>query len=88
MKFIAFYHSHYSVLMMELQKEIITKVVKGNEAFNEAMLKDPPQPWTHAQIMVYLFSLCAFLCSTSYPQSYTISYGDGYICREALANGR
>lgn len=41
-----------------------TKVVKGNEAFNEAMLKDPPTAWTQAQLLVYAFSLIGFFCST------------------------
>ncbi|KAF7561759.1 hypothetical protein G7046_g2388 [Stylonectria norvegica] len=45
-------------------KEIQTKVVKGNEAYNEAMIKEPPSAWTKAQLMVYAFSLIAFFCST------------------------
>lgn len=47
-----------------LQKEVETKVVHGNEAFNEAMLKENPAPWTKQQIMIYLFSLVGFFCST------------------------
>ncbi|KAH8682004.1 general substrate transporter [Xylariales sp. PMI_506] len=41
-----------------------TKVVKGNEAFAEAMVKDPPSAWTKPQILVYLFSIVGFFCST------------------------
>ncbi|ORY57903.1 general substrate transporter [Pseudomassariella vexata] len=40
------------------------KVVKGNEAFAEAMIKEPPNAWTKAQIMIYLFSIIGFFCST------------------------
>jgi MFS family permease len=42
-----------------------TRVVTGDEAFNEAMLKEPPSPWTRGQIMIYLFSLVAFFNSTT-----------------------
>ncbi|EHK22543.1 uncharacterized protein TRIVIDRAFT_78848 [Trichoderma virens Gv29-8] len=44
--------------------EIRTKVVSGHEAFEEAMLKEPPKAWTTAQIMIYSFSIIAFFCST------------------------
>ncbi|KAI0020815.1 general substrate transporter [Xylariomycetidae sp. FL0641] len=47
-----------------LQGQQETKVVKGNEAFNEAMIKEPPSAWTKQQILVYLFSLVGFFCST------------------------
>lgn len=47
-----------------LQKHIETKIVKGNEAYNEAMIKEPPSAWTRGQIMVYMFSLVGFFCST------------------------
>lgn len=43
---------------------IETKVVAGNEAFAEAMAKEPPSPWTGPQIMIYLFSIIGFFCST------------------------
>ena len=39
-------------------------MVKGNEAFNEAMIKEPPTAWTKGQILIYLFSLIGFFCST------------------------
>jgi hypothetical protein len=47
-----------------LKKPVETKVVKGNEAYNEAMLKEPPSAWTGPQIMIYLFSIIGFFCST------------------------
>lgn len=46
------------------QKQVETKIIKGNEAFGEAMIKEPPSAWTHAQIMVYAFSVVGFFCST------------------------
>lgn len=36
----------------------------GNEAFNEAMLKEPPNAWSKQMILIYLFSLIGFFCST------------------------
>ncbi|KAI0126808.1 general substrate transporter [Xylariales sp. AK1849] len=41
-----------------------TQVVKGNEAFAEALAKEPPSAWTSSQIMIYAFSLIGFFCST------------------------
>lgn len=46
------------------QKDVHTKIVRGNEAFNEAMLKEPPLAWSKAMIMVYLFSIVAFFNSS------------------------
>ncbi|KAK3187122.1 hypothetical protein K4F52_004024 [Lecanicillium sp. MT-2017a] len=40
------------------------KVVHGNEAFNEALLKEPPQKWARPMVMVYVFSIIGFFCST------------------------
>ncbi|KAJ3491660.1 hypothetical protein NLG97_g5555 [Lecanicillium saksenae] len=40
------------------------KVVHGNEAFNEALLKEPPRKWAPSMIMIYLFSVVGFFCST------------------------
>lgn len=48
----------------ELKKDVQVKVIKGNEAFNEALIKDPPNPWSQAQLLIYLFSFVGFLCST------------------------
>lgn len=36
----------------------------GHEAFEEAMMKEPPKAWTKAQVLVYSFSIIAFFCST------------------------
>ncbi|KAH8734635.1 general substrate transporter [Ilyonectria robusta] len=46
------------------KKEVKTHVVTGNEAFNEAMLKEPPNAWSKAQLFVYAFSVVGFFCST------------------------
>ncbi|KAL9117361.1 MAG: hypothetical protein Q9187_006105 [Circinaria calcarea] len=40
------------------------KVIKGNEAFNEAMIKEPPRPFSLPAITLYLACLVGFLCST------------------------
>ncbi|TQV96349.1 sugar (and other) transporter [Cordyceps javanica] len=40
------------------------RVVHGNEAFNEALLREPPRAWAPSMVMVYLFSVVGFLCST------------------------
>ena len=47
-------------------EKIVTevKVIKGNEAFNEAMLKEKPKPFSAAACMLYLACLVGFLCST------------------------
>lgn len=41
-----------------------TKIVKGNEAYEEAMIKEPPYAWTNGQLWLYAFSLVGFFCST------------------------
>ncbi|KAJ0383655.1 hypothetical protein COL922a_010052 [Colletotrichum nupharicola] len=60
--------SHASIAAAETwtfaNKEVETKVVTGSEAFNEAMIKEPPSAWTKAQILIYAFSLVGFFCST------------------------
>ncbi|KAL1630341.1 hypothetical protein SLS56_005013 [Neofusicoccum ribis] len=40
------------------------KEITGNEAFNEALLKEPPQPFSAASIVLYLCCLVGFFCST------------------------
>ncbi|KAM5367892.1 hypothetical protein ACJZ2D_009803 [Fusarium nematophilum] len=44
--------------------EVETKVVSGNEAFQKALIEDPPSAWSKGQLFIYLFSLVGFLCST------------------------
>ncbi|KAM0329496.1 hypothetical protein ACHAQA_004805 [Verticillium albo-atrum] len=46
------------------KKEVETKIIGGNEAFGEAMIKEPPRAWSKAMILVYLFSIVGFFCST------------------------
>ncbi|KAF4847884.1 Lactose permease [Colletotrichum siamense] len=53
-----------SVNISPHHKEVETRVVTGSEAFNEAMIKEPPSAWTKAQILIYAFSLVGFFCST------------------------
>ena len=46
------------------QKHVETKVHQGNEAFGEAMIKEPPSAWTSPQLWIYAFSIIGFFCST------------------------
>ncbi|KAK2813875.1 hypothetical protein FQN50_000276 [Emmonsiellopsis sp. PD_5] len=41
-----------------------TKVVAGNAAFNEAMLKEPPSAMNSSAMFLFFASLVGFLCST------------------------
>lgn len=51
----------------------VEKVVLGDAAFQEAMLKNPPRPFSSASLLLYLISAVAFCCST------TNGY-DGSLC--------
>jgi MFS family permease len=42
-----------------------TRIVIGDETFNQAMLKEPPIPWNAVAIQLYLCSVIGFFCSTS-----------------------
>ncbi|PMD49195.1 MFS sugar transporter-like protein [Hyaloscypha bicolor E] len=44
---------------------IDTKVVLGDEAFNQAMIKEPPIPWNAIAFVLYGCSAIGFFCSTS-----------------------
>lgn len=44
---------------------VATKVLIGDESFNQAMLKEPPQPRNWTAINLYMISVIGFFCSTS-----------------------
>ncbi|RDL36991.1 MFS general substrate transporter [Venustampulla echinocandica] len=44
--------------------EVEVKVIKGNEAFNEAMLKEPPRPFTWSTTQLYAACFIGFFCAT------------------------
>jgi len=44
---------------------VSSRVVIGDETFNQAMLKEPPIPWNAIAIQLYLCSAIGFFCSTS-----------------------
>ena len=44
---------------------VATKVLIGDETFNQAMLKKPPNPRNLIAIQLYLISMVGFCCSTS-----------------------
>lgn len=47
------------------EKNVVeVKTVKGNEAFNEAYIKEPPKAFTTAAIVLYLSCLVGFLTAT------------------------
>ena len=39
-------------------------MIKGNEAFNEAMVREPPRPFSLVAIILYFCCLVGFFCST------------------------
>jgi len=45
-------------------REVEVKIVKGNEAFNEAMLKEPPRPFTWRTFQLYSACFIGFFCAT------------------------
>lgn len=46
------------------QANIQHTVIKGNEAFAAAFVSEPPNPWARTQVMLYIFSIVGFFCST------------------------
>lgn len=46
------------------QANVQHTVIKGNEAFAAALVSEPPNPWARTQIMLYVFSIVGFFCST------------------------
>jgi len=61
------------------EKVADVKVVKGNEAFNEAMLKEAPTPFSLVACILYFCCLLGFLCST-------MNGYDGSLLNALLAN--
>jgi MFS family permease len=50
---------------MDKHEVAAVKVLQGDEAYNAAMLKEPPIPWNAIAIQLYMFSVVGFFCSTS-----------------------
>ncbi|TVY33369.1 Lactose permease [Lachnellula subtilissima] len=48
----------------EKHDEVEIKIINGNEAFNEAMLKEPPKPFTFATMQLYTACFIGFFCAT------------------------
>ncbi|TAQ89898.1 hypothetical protein B7494_g1774 [Chlorociboria aeruginascens] len=40
------------------------KVIKGGEAFNQAMIAEPPRTWSRRSLILYACSIVGFFCST------------------------
>lgn len=41
------------------------KVVIGDEAFQQAMLKEPPRPFSSSSLLLYCVVIVGFFCSTT-----------------------
>lgn len=52
-------------ITLEKHNVVETRVVIGDEAYQQAMLKEPPIPWNAIAVQLYLISLVGFFCSTS-----------------------
>ena len=50
---------------LEKPSVVSTRVVIGDDHFNQAMLKEPPKPWNAIALQLYLISVVGFFCSTS-----------------------
>ncbi|OBT50470.1 hypothetical protein VE04_09662 [Pseudogymnoascus sp. 24MN13] len=72
---------HQSITQDDLDKDTVAavKVVIGDEAFQQAMLKEPPRPFSSHSLMLYLVVGVGFFCST------TNGY-DGSLFGTLLAN--
>lgn len=44
---------------------VASKIVIGDEGFNQAMIKEPPIPFNAIAIQLYMISIIGFCCSTS-----------------------
>ncbi|KFZ09077.1 hypothetical protein V501_05721 [Pseudogymnoascus sp. VKM F-4519 (FW-2642)] len=72
---------HQSITQDDLDKDTVAavKVVIGDESFQQAMLKEPPRPFSSHSLMLYLVVGVGFFCST------TNGY-DGSLFGTLLAN--
>lgn len=59
--------------------EVQVRIIRGNEAFNEAMVKEPPRPFTKATIQLYCACFIGFFCAT-------MNGYDGSMINNLLAN--
>ena len=50
---------------LEKPNVVSSRVVTGDDHFNQAMLKEPPMPWNAIALQLYLISVVGFFCSTS-----------------------
>ena len=55
------------------------RIINGNEAFNEAMIKEPPRPWTWSTFQLYCACFIGFFCAT-------MNGYDGSLINNLLAN--
>ncbi|KAH8597822.1 general substrate transporter [Bisporella sp. PMI_857] len=72
-------YEHRSPQADEKHAEVEVKIVRGNEAFNEAMLKEPPKPFTFLTFQLYAACFIGFFCAT-------MNGYDGSLINNLLAN--
>lgn len=59
---------HHSIRERDFEKDTSVaaiKVVIGDEGFQQAMLKDPPRPFSSHSLLLYLCIIVGFCCSTT-----------------------
>ncbi|PMD65561.1 MFS sugar transporter-like protein [Hyaloscypha bicolor E] len=60
-------------------EEVEVRIINGNEAFNEAMIREPPRPWTWSTLQLYCACFIGFFCAT-------MNGYDGSLINNLLAN--
>jgi MFS family permease len=50
---------------MDKHQIALVKVLQGDEAYNAALLKEPPIPWNGIALVLYFYCIVGFFCSTS-----------------------
>jgi sugar porter (SP) family MFS transporter len=48
----------------EKHRQVEVRIINGNEAFNEAMFKEPPKPFTFLTFQLYTACFVGFFCAT------------------------
>jgi len=56
------------------------KVIKGDEAFNEALLKDPPRPFAPRTLFLYLACLLGEYCHAKGVRQPSANTASGFFC--------
>lgn len=68
-------------VFLQKYEEVEIRIIRGNEAFNEAMLREPPRPFTWNTCQLYAACFIGFFCAT-------MNGYDGSLINNLLANQR